>query len=161
MQLFREFGHFAPQQQFFVPKNCAILVCFHPLYVSPKCLQCWQWGGLDVGDLGTLFGVWGCDLYRANPQMVCRVVVGGGVPLVGPQEELRGPSGYTSRRFTSKPRRELKWGFSGFIKTNKQTKQTKQTKSIPELWRYLRLSSILKFTLYQCCLVCLSRKYVV
>jgi len=25
------------------------------------------------------------------------VVLGGGVPLVGPQEELRGPSGYTPR----------------------------------------------------------------
>jgi len=25
------FGHFVPQQRFFVPKNCTILVCFHPL----------------------------------------------------------------------------------------------------------------------------------
>ena len=30
-----------------------------------------------------------------------RVVLSGGVPLVGPQEELRGPSGYTPRGFTS------------------------------------------------------------
>jgi len=33
--------------------------------------------------------------------MVCRVtvVLGGGVPLAGPQEELRDPSGYTPRGF--------------------------------------------------------------
>ena len=29
------------------------------------------------------------------------MVLGGGVPLIGPQEELRGPSGYTARGFTS------------------------------------------------------------
>jgi len=44
-----------------------------------------------------------------------------GVPLVGPQEELRGPSGYTPRVFTSSPRREAKSGLSGVITTNKQT----------------------------------------
>jgi len=32
--------------------------------------------------------------------MVRKVVLGGGVPLVGPQEELRGPSGYTPRGFS-------------------------------------------------------------
>ena len=31
------------------------------------------------------------------------MVLGGGVPLVGPQEELRGPSGY-SQEFYFKPR---------------------------------------------------------
>jgi len=51
------------------------------------------------------------------------VVVGGGIPLVGPQEELRGPSGYTPRGFTSSPGREAKEGFSGFIITKKQTKK--------------------------------------
>jgi len=35
------------------------------------------------------------------------VVLGGGVTLVGLQEELRGPSGYTPRGFTS-PEREAK-----------------------------------------------------
>ena len=34
--------------------------------------------------------------------MVRRVVLGGGVPLVGPQEELRGPSVYAPRGFTSR-----------------------------------------------------------
>jgi len=42
---------------------------------------------------------------------------GGGVPLVGPQEELRGPSGYTPRGFISSPGQEAKKEFSGFIKT--------------------------------------------
>jgi len=37
-----------------------------------------------------------------------RVVVGGGVLWVAPQEELRGPSGYTPRGFTSSPEREAK-----------------------------------------------------
>jgi len=38
------------------------------------------------------------------------LVLDGGVPLVGPQEELRGPSGYTptGRGFTSSSRREAK-----------------------------------------------------
>jgi len=58
--------------------------------------------------------------------MVRRVVLGGGVPLVGPQEELgpqeeRDPSGYTPRGFTSSPKQEAKYGFSGFITKNKQT----------------------------------------
>jgi len=43
--------------------------------------------------------------------------------LVGPQEELRGPSGYSPRWFTSSPRREAKYfkDFSGFMTKNKQT----------------------------------------
>ena len=45
---------------------------------------------------------------------------GDGVPLVGPQEELHSPSGYTPRGFTSLPGREAKYGFPGFIRTNKQ-----------------------------------------
>jgi len=57
------------------------------------------------------------------------VVLGGGVPWVGPQEELRGPSAYIPRGFTSSPRREAKLGYSGFITTNKQTR--KQTNKIP------------------------------
>jgi len=40
--------------------------------------------------------------------MVRRVVLGGGVPLVGPQEELRGSSRYTPKGITSSPRRESK-----------------------------------------------------
>jgi len=47
--------------------------------------------------------------------------LGGGVPLIGPQEELRGPSGYTPSGFTSSPRWEAKERFAGFITTNKQT----------------------------------------
>ena len=41
------------------------------------------------------------------------MVLCGGVPLVGPQEELRGLSGYTPREFTSSRRREEKKGFRG------------------------------------------------
>jgi len=55
--------------------------------------------------------------------MVRRVVLGGGEPLVGPQEELRYSSKYTPRGVTSSPGREAKQGFSGFIPTNKQTKK--------------------------------------
>jgi len=54
-----------------------------------------------------------CVVQRCEPtrqlvecllQLVARrVVLVGGVPLVGPQEELRGPSGYTPRSFTSSP----------------------------------------------------------
>jgi len=55
-----------------------------------------------------------------------RVVLGGGVPLVGPQEELRGPSGYTPRGFTSRPRQEAKYEFLGFITTNKQINKQAQ-----------------------------------
>ena len=42
--------------------------------------------------------------------MVHRAVLVSGVPLVGPQEELRGPltSGFTPRGFTSSPKREVK-----------------------------------------------------
>jgi len=47
------------------------------------------------------------------------MVLGGVVPLVGPQEELRCPSGYTSRGFTSRTRWEAKQGFSGFTLINK------------------------------------------
>jgi len=36
------------------------------------------------------------------------VVLGGGVPLVGLQEELRGPIGYCPRGFTSSQGREAK-----------------------------------------------------
>jgi len=36
------------------------------------------------------------------------VVLGSGVPLVGTQEELRGPNGYTPRGFISRPRQEAK-----------------------------------------------------
>jgi len=31
VQLFWEFGHLVHQQRCFVPKNCTIMVCFHPL----------------------------------------------------------------------------------------------------------------------------------
>jgi len=37
------------------------------------------------------------QLVECRPQMARRVVLGGGVPLVRPQEELRGPNGYTAR----------------------------------------------------------------
>jgi len=39
------------------------------------------------------------------------MVLGGRVPLVGPQEELRGPNKYTPRGFTLSPQREAKYGF--------------------------------------------------
>ena len=41
--------------------------------------------------------------------------------LIGPQEELRSSSGYNPGGFTSLPGREAKYGFPGFITTNKQT----------------------------------------
>jgi len=54
---------------------------------------------------------------RANPStcgvLASRVILGGGVPLVGLQEELRGPSGCIPRGFTSNPEREAKQGFPG------------------------------------------------
>jgi len=56
--------------------------------------------------------------------MVRKVVLGGGVPLVEPQEKQRYPSGYIPRGFTSRPRREAKYRFLGFITTNKQEKQS-------------------------------------
>jgi len=57
--------------------------------------------------------------------MVHRVVLVVGVPLVGLQEELRGPSGYTPRGFTSGPKQEA-IGFYDKKQTTKQTKQSKQ-----------------------------------
>jgi len=56
------------------------------------------------------------------------VFLGGGVPLVGPQEELRGPSGYTPRGFTFNPETEAKYGFSVFIPTKKKRKEGKKEK---------------------------------
>jgi len=55
--------------------------------------------------------------------MVSRVVLGCGVPLVGLQEEIRGPSGYTPRGFASSLKREAKQGFSGVITKNKKNEQ--------------------------------------
>ena len=45
---------------------------------------------------------------RSWVQLARRVVLGGRVPLVGPQEELRGPSGHTPKGFTLIPGREAK-----------------------------------------------------
>jgi len=71
----------------------------------------------------TLFGGEGCDLYRACvipgmranlstcsvlTSLARRVFLSGGVPLVGLQEEIRGPSGYTPRVFTLIPGWEAK-----------------------------------------------------
>jgi len=47
---------------------------------------------------------------------------GVGVTLVGPQEELCGPGGYILRGFNSLPGREAKYGFLGFVTTNKCVK---------------------------------------
>jgi len=60
------------------------------------------------------------------------VVLDGGVPLAGPQEELRGPGGCTPRGFTSNPKQAAKLGFSGFIakKKQKRKKSQNQTKQI-------------------------------
>ena len=41
--------------------------------------------------------------------------MGGVVPLVGPQEELRYSSGYTPWGFNSSPGRKAEQGFSGFM----------------------------------------------
>jgi len=45
---------------------------------------------------------------KIKPRLARRVFPGGGVPLVGPQEKLRGPSGHTPKGFTSSPGREAK-----------------------------------------------------
>ena len=70
----------------------------------------------------------GCEPTRERvecwPHMVSRVVLVVGVPLVGLQEELRGPSRYTPRGFTSGPKREA----IGFYNKKQKTKQTKQSK---------------------------------
>ena len=59
-----------------------------------------------------LASVQGCkptrQLVECQPQSARRASPSGGVPLVGPQVELRGPSGYTPRGFTSSPGREAK-----------------------------------------------------
>jgi len=56
------------------------------------------------------------------------VFLDGGAPVVRPQEELRGPSGYTPRGFILDLQTEEKEGFLGFIPTNQQTnKQIKMT----------------------------------
>ena len=56
--------------------------------------------------------------------------MGGGVPLVGPQEELRGLAGYTPTYFESKAEGKVKhFAFYNNKQTNKQTQRTcdKQT----------------------------------
>jgi len=45
---------------------------------------------------------------RLYPRAAKRVILGGGVPLLGPQGELCGPSGYTPRGFTCSTERENK-----------------------------------------------------
>jgi len=77
--------------------------------------------------------VWGlCSPGMRASLSTCRVLTsvgtwsgsrrpGGGVPLVGLQEELHGPSGYTG--FTSSPDLEAKEGFSGFVTTNKKRRK--------------------------------------
>jgi len=59
---------------------------------------------------------------QTNKKLARRVVLVGGLPLAGPQEELRGPSGYTPWGLTSSPEREAKKGFSGFVTTKKKKK---------------------------------------
>jgi len=58
------------------------------------------------------------------------VVLDGGVPLVGPQEELCGPSVYTPRWFGSEPKTggEVTVRIFGFYK-NTQTKEKKRKKN--------------------------------
>jgi len=62
------------------------------------------------------------------------VFPGGGAPLIGSQEEPSGPNEYTPRGFHVPPtgRRGTKYGFSGFMTTNKQTKKAR-----PQLVRLL------------------------
>ena len=72
--------------------------------------------------------VWGLRKSSMRSFLARRVSPGGGVPLVGPQEELRGPSGHTPMGFTPSPRREAKKGLSGFITTNKQTNKQEEKK---------------------------------
>jgi hypothetical protein len=54
------------------------------------------------------------------------VVLGGGVPLVGLQEELRGPSGYTPRGFYFEPRAAGKVKIFGFYNNKKKKKEEKK-----------------------------------
>jgi len=58
---------------------------------------------------------------------VRKVVLGGGVPLVGPQEKLRGPSQHTPRGvyFETKTGGEAK--FSSFYEKKQTNKQTRYT----------------------------------
>jgi len=69
-------------------------------------------------------------MYERTKGIKSKVFLGGGVSLVGPQEQLRGPSGYTPRGFTLSPGWEAKYGFSGFILMNKRTnKQTNRRRT--------------------------------
>ena len=110
--------HVSPPPPFFHPDSLGCWCLRHETALSFGAL-----GGLDVGDLGTPFGGWGFDLCRVcvspgmwanpstcecSPQLARRVSQGGGVPLVGLQKELRSPSAYTPRSFTSSPGREAK-----------------------------------------------------
>jgi len=63
------------------------------------------------------------ELVECQPHLARRVSPDGGVPLVGPQEELRGPNGYTPRGITSSPGQEAKYKFSGFITTKKMKRR--------------------------------------
>jgi len=75
--------------------------------------------------------VQGCEptrqLVECLPQLARRVVLGGGVPLVRPQEELLGPRGYTSREgFYFEPRAGGKLRIFGLYNNKQTNKQTKQ-----------------------------------
>ena len=77
--------------------------------------------------------VQGCEpthqLVECELQLACGVFLGtSGVPLVGPQEEPRGPSGYTPRGFTSSQERgrrskdfQVLYQQTNNKQTNKQT----------------------------------------
>jgi hypothetical protein len=78
--------------------------------------------------------------------MVRRVVLGGGAPLVGPQEELRSPGlrGYTPRGFIRAQDGKRRKDFRVYNnkKTNKKTK--KQNKvvvicGVLAVWRHFKL----------------------
>ena len=57
------------------------------------------------------------------PQLTRRVSSSGGVPLVGPQKDLRGPSGYTPRGLTRAQDRRRNKNF-GFYKNKQINKKT-------------------------------------
>ena len=86
---------------------------FQGVYFEPK-------KGIDV----RIFGFYNKQK-KQKKKKVRRVVLGGGVPLVGPKEELRGPRDTLpgDLHVTSSPKREAKEEFSGFMTRRKKTKK--------------------------------------
>ena len=71
-----------------------------------------------------------CSVTLPGCVHIARMVLGVAVPLVGPQEQLRGPSAYTPRGLSSNPRRKAK--IFGFYNNKKKGK--KKQKRVKE-WK--------------------------